>query len=156
MLCLKFFYLYKISGDKRGVFLYGGYGIYAIWYFWWKHTPLCSFDIKIWAYYVRRTDRRFTRIKYPKKYVNLPAYTYHHYTHKYLQSAIKHTKTQPFAPNDAYNNHNDTCCYQQPLYYRYIQSYNTSTTHYKPRRAILYYQTRRCASTRLNSQNKLN
>lgn len=33
VLCLKSFYLYKISGDKRDVFLYGVYGIYAILYF---------------------------------------------------------------------------------------------------------------------------
>lgn len=40
VLCLKFFYLYKISGNKRDVFLYGVYGIYAIIYFERKHTPL--------------------------------------------------------------------------------------------------------------------
>ena len=40
VLCLKFFYLYKISGDKRGVFLYGVYGIYVVLYFERKHSPL--------------------------------------------------------------------------------------------------------------------
>lgn len=39
VLCLKFFYLYKISGNKRDVFLQGVYGIYGVLYFERKRTP---------------------------------------------------------------------------------------------------------------------
>ena len=33
------------------------------------------FGDEIWGWYVDTTDGRFCRIKYPKKYVNLPSYT---------------------------------------------------------------------------------